>query len=599
MGEKDACTRFLWGKKQNGCPLDLSMSEAEKKWECDIPHPHHSLKRFRRDELSHLTKHSYLFADLFPDFSPDCPGHSQPSPIMVEASAFFRDYYLTFLQTKVSEEDIMQDPKDNANAKKFAQTFFRNAYDSIHGNPDVPIEGKPEELSYYEKMLYNQPAFQSFIAEHYWESEFDKRCRLLKKVVLKCPPHLRLKEMPHILRFLDAQIGAYSVLANREKDPVDDSMQTFLREFPAYLSQLRKSDYDYYFFDNISINIDNSDNKTTNIDNSDSKTADIDNSESITTQDLESVFYSLHKATYCKKRNKKAKKSDNTLPDTLHTLRESARRQYLISLSKKVEESDAYIQARDLDNYLQASTTRYTLEEIKPIIKEISRQYYSHLLKATDYQSFTLENVPINVTTMFLDGIISSMAHSFLNSNQFGFQLSPYMASLSLTELDSFNNIGQSNLCKMESPELFCSLFKKMVGYDFFDCIDNDPKCTLLELLVRLYAQCLYELKYPAPDYSKGDQSCKDFAAFIEEDAHFTILHHHIHRVWNTDLKQQRKQVEQYLNDSEKGFPFSDIPLRHVFLLVKLFEEYRHTIKIAKECYVLYQSEVEKGEAKS
>ena len=60
----------------------------------------------------------------------------------------------------------------------------------------------------------------------------------------------------------------------------------------------------------------------------------------------------------------------------------------MISLSKKVEESDAYIQARDLDNYLQASTTRYTLEEIKPIIKEISRQYYSHLLKARDRRKF-------------------------------------------------------------------------------------------------------------------------------------------------------------------------------------------------------------------
>lgn len=200
------------------------------------------------------------------------------------------------------------------------------------------------------------------------------------------------------------------------------------------------------------------------------------------------------------------------------------------------------------------------------------------------------------MTTAFLDGIIRSIAHSFLSSNQLGFQLSPDIAFLFLTEPYASNNEDLPNLYKMESTELFCSLFKKIVGYDFFDCIDNDPKCTLLELLVRLYAQCLYELKYPAPDYSKGDQSCKDFAAFIEEDAHFTILHHHIHRIWNTDLKQQRKQVEQYINDSEKEFPFSDIPLRHVFLLVKLFEDYRHTIKIAKECYVQYQSEVEMGE---
>lgn len=324
--------RFYYAAAENGSPLDYSFLEITDKWKADIPRGKGELK-FRWDSIVDYTRNSDFFSNVFPQKIPeDNSDEKKQPPLFVEAEAFFRDYTLTILNTKYSERKGMRNPENKKLPKHFGVDFFKNVHASIRRSHDT--------LAYYEKILYNDPKFQSFATEYYWEAEFDKRCRLLKDAILKCPPSKRLSEMPSILSFLDANIGAYAALATRfqnksetfsESVVSEGSAQEFLERLSLKLYKLRKKKrvviggqkLQAYIFDDLPV---------------------IAGGEK--TQSLDIIFSRFRQKTSTSE-NDKASEEKQAL---LKTYREA----YLSSLSKNFKECDFLIQARELDNYLQA-----------------------------------------------------------------------------------------------------------------------------------------------------------------------------------------------------------------------------------------------------
>lgn len=568
MEEETKSKRFYYAAAENGSPLDYSFLEITDKWKADIPRGKGELK-FRWDSIVDCTKKSVLFSKVFPQkhsASGSQKSEKTFTPILVEEEAFFRDYILTIMNSSKPKMKDMRNSNNRELPENFGVDFFKNARNSIKNSSDF--------LAYYEKMLYRDPTFQSYAAKYYWEAEFDRRCRLLKNTVLKCSPDLRLNGLTDILTFLDTEIGVFASLANHYQEKPESqrssassqkASQKFIERIPLSLCSLRKKRREkqgrlcsyMYCFNDIQV--------------------DIDQEE---TRCLSDIFRTL-KPNFSPKEQRDDK-------DRLDHLREAARKAYLISLSKEVPECDFLIQAHGLDKYLQASSVQYALDDVIPLIKEIARQYLSHLINHTDYQSFTLQNIPVNATTSFLCGVICHYEYACLNDKTSELRNLPSMRDEPMFSRLNPDLIHPEDYHRMESPELFCTIFEKYIGRDFSDCVDYDPQRTYLELLVDYYYQCLFELEYSALDGTDKENAMKEF---WERHSHRGTLDLLLHEEWNVMMKSHRNSVEQYLNDSVPSFPLPDLYLHRVFMIVKLFAGYRHVIEIAERCYKQYQIE--------
>lgn len=556
---------FAWKKTENGCPLDYPLNEVESKWERDIPSSHHPGKGFDRIKISKVIKHSDLFADAFPDQYFELGGHSHPFPIMIELEAFFRDFYLTYLQLDLSERQKITDSQTFPD--HFGVDFFRNARDSIRGNPEVPID----ELAYYEKELYKHPSFQRFAAEYYWEAEFDRRCRLLKKVVLECPPHLRLSGMPEILKFLDANIGAYAELARRSRYPKDESVKAFLSDLPANLCQLRDTDHVYYFFENIPI-----------------KTNE-------TVQPLKSVFSQIRKISA----DQRAKiwEDDSNNDSQIHLLK-AARKQYLSSLSQKVTECDFLTQAHKIDDYLFEPHLTSASEDIVEIAlahvwKEIQTiaiyRFFPLFYRLHNPLSIIPTQFPVNSTTAFLDGIIFSLSNTFSQQNQSEMQCLPIICESMLLQFLVFNASQQADCDLTKSEDNLYLLFQKYTGHDFPDNLKECTGASPIETLVAFYYNCLLHLECPNIENTSDSDSSNNIEGFRKRHPTYNSLLYCVRNDWNKMVQENRTQLEEYINVQDAPFPCSRTYLHSVLFFIKLYHEYHASIRIAAKCYYQYK----------
>ncbi len=567
MAETHTEDTFVWPVTENGTPLDYSFLEAAKKWNEEIPHAQRNMC-FRRDYITDITRDSILFTESFPN-KPVTDEEKNQTPIPIESAAFFRDYVLTVINSDYSQRKDMRKADNTKLPKRFGVDFFKNAQASI--------SQAPESLSYYEKELYNTPAFQRFAAEYYWEAEFDRRCRILKETVLKCPPDQRIKQLGHILKFLDTQIGVHAEFAARPPRQPNESIQTFLKEFPAKLFGLRQkgrvqhqsgSKIYAYTFENLLV-----------------KTADSENK-------LSFIFPMIRRVSSASKPKKRQKKT-NTIPDDakLISLLKDAREQYLISLSSKTKESEFYTQAHELDSYLKSAATEYRSDTVQPIIKEIARQYYLDIFKRQNYPLVVLQKpITPDVTTSFLEGIVGSLANNFVFTNWADIQrLFPINEEFFVTIVPP-DIVSQAESIPMESPDLFYRLFQKYIGREFSEYTDSDPNNTPLELLAALYYEHLFQLEFSAMTDSPDESFQTSRTAFQKQHNAYHVLCFLIRKEWNELLQKNSQAINQYIKKPDATFPCLGTYLHRLLFTIKLYSDYCQVVQLTEKCYEQYHS---------
>lgn len=591
--DKEKSVLFSCKIVKGGSPLDFSFNALSKKWTTDIPAKDRG-SSFRPEYLMEYIRDSKLFSPFFTKVSETIrkPKNGKASKsvapqkgtteaaeeeemkqdfILVETEPFFRDYTLTIVNSPRPEKSTLR----NDNTKlppNFGVNFFKNARNSIKNDPDT--------LAYYDKKLYSHPTFQSYASKYYWEAEFDRRCRLLKKMILKCAPDQRLYGLPDILAFLDAKIGVYAYMAeDYQKMPESERTSAsskraslnFVAAMPINLLSLRKTGH---------IEADNSGRPLFCF--HDIPVA-ISPEEELP---LSAIFTLLMAHSSPQEKHDEKERRDQ--------LQAAARKAYLLSLSQEVKGCNFLDQAHTLDEYLQSSSTQKDLAQIIPEIKEIARQYYSHLLNHTDYQSFTLQNIPENAASSFLFGIISSFAHMYLN-NQTDLHILQEIPDDPTPLQPNPETMPPENYHKVESPELFFLFFKKFVGWDFTDCINIDPQYTCLEQLMHLYRTHLYWLEYPASDGPNKENSCKEPDVFLDRHMPSETLDWFLHAEWKARVTIERDSLKKYLNGATPDFPWSDSILHRVLIVVKLYANCHQTIDITTRCYAQYKAEEEKA----
>lgn len=563
--EKSSEPARPWIFTTSNFPLDYSVLGVSQKWAKDIPPDYHKYN-FDRNSIGFILKNSSVFRSAFQACKEKDP------PIMIELEAFFRDFFLAYFDLDKASRKNIRNSECPIFPDDFGVAFFKNVHTSIYGNPERKIAGKPEELAYYEKMLYKHPAFQKFAAEYYWEAEFDKRCSLLKKAVFKCSPELRLRELPNILRFLDSQIGAHVELAKKSPYSKNESMQDFLSEMSDELCKLREEEYEYFFGD---FHIENPRENQFTLSYGFSQFADNPDDSEFEKKPQEEQAESI----------------------------EAARKPYLISLSEEVEKCDAYIQARELDAYLLESNINTSFGKINEVIKEIDLSvirkeiqaialyhYIPHFYSCHFPLFYSQKTFPINATTSFLDGIIVSMANAFPRNNQEEMQTLLFIDECKLATEKESDDVKRVHELQMESPELFLRLFHKYIGQEFpFNNKGMEETHTFIEFLVAFYYYILSDIEFPdAKDLHSSDSILN---TLLSSQFHptYNVLLFYVLNEWNTMVQEGHKQLHKYLDGTDATFPCSNTYLHSVLFFIKLYYDYQSSMNIAEECYIQYK----------
>lgn len=207
--------------------------------------------------LNFRTVRSYIwYTQVLRDFYADLPVNYLPgkrdnkravNPIPYELEPYFYHYITTASSLGYLTSAFLKRPMDQAKTgkhkaqpiyskkeaeemtTKFGKKLIANLYHYVQSDEKAP--------EYFKKALFQNKAFCDQAAVCLWETEFRNRCDLLIQLVNQCPINKRFLNLSHIIYFLDAEIGAFVTLSQREQVDRDRACRAFLSAFPKKLFQ--------------------------------------------------------------------------------------------------------------------------------------------------------------------------------------------------------------------------------------------------------------------------------------------------------------------------------------------------------------------------
>ena len=207
--------------------------------------------------LNFRTVRSYIwYTQVLRDFYADLPVNYLPgkrdnkravNPIPYELEPYFYHYITTASSLGYLTSAFLKRPMDQAKTgkhkaqpiyskkeaeemtTKFGKKLIANLYHYVQSDEKAP--------EYFKKALFQNKAFCDQAAVCLWETEFRNRCDLLIQLVNQCPINKRFLNLSHIIYFLDAEIGAFVTLSQREPVDSDRACRAFPSAFPKKLFQ--------------------------------------------------------------------------------------------------------------------------------------------------------------------------------------------------------------------------------------------------------------------------------------------------------------------------------------------------------------------------